>query len=165
MRTDRRIALLLFALVVTPCTGRAQPSVDSATLQIRRTTFAPWLRVNLFSSYQTWSGTFVRDLLPGRGFPQGVSSRVRVQYRMWLADGTPILNPNDTVMFVVGRGTMIRGIEEGVMGMQLGGVRQLVIPSLAAFGSSGRDAIPPNAVIVAEVALVGVAYDAARVSR
>jgi len=165
MRTDRRIAFLLFAFAVTPCTGRAQSPVDSATLQIRRTTFAPWLHVNLFYSYQTWSGTFVRDLLAGRGLPQGVSSKVRVQFRMWLADGTPVFYPKDTVMFVVGRGAMIRGIEEGVTGMRAGGVRQLVIPSTAAFGPSGRDAIPPNAVIVAEVALVGFAVDSTRLAR
>ena len=169
MRNQDGVKILLFvSLLAAPEIGHTQPPADSATLQIRRITFAPWLHVNLFSSYQTWSGTFVRDLLPGNGLPQGLSSNVRITLRMWLADGTPIINPaqpSDTVRFVIGRGALIRGIEEGVTGMRLGGVRQLVIPSIAGFGPAGRNSVPPNAVLVAEVALIGAALGAERVTR
>jgi hypothetical protein len=169
MHTRLGVAILLtVSLLATPSIGQTQPPADSATLQIRHTTFAPWLHVNLFSSYQTWSGTFVRELLPGTGPVQGLSSSVKITVRMWLADGTPLINPiqpSDTVRFIVGRGTLIRGIEEGVTGMRLGGVRQLVIPSIAGFGPAGRNSVPPNAVLVAEVALIGAAYGADRVTR
>src|SRR5438105_2078799 len=156
-------APLLWAfLVAASSAAKAQPPADSATLQIRQTTFAPWLKVDLASSYQTWSGTFVRDLLPGHGSPQGLSSKVRIKFRMWLADGTPLLNPSDTASFVIGRGVLIRGLEEGVMGMRLGGLRQLVMRSVAGWGLAARPEIPANAVLVAEVSLIEVAYDAAR---
>jgi FKBP-type peptidyl-prolyl cis-trans isomerase FkpA len=162
------VYLLLIAFLSAPSSGLAQPPADSATLQIRHTTFAPWLHVNLFYSYQTWSGTFVRDLLPGNGLPMGLSSNVRITLRMWLADGTPIINPaqpGDTVWLVIGRGSFIRGVEEGITGMRLGGVRQLVIPSIAGFGPAGRNSVPPNAVLIAEVALVGAALGPERVAR
>jgi FKBP-type peptidyl-prolyl cis-trans isomerase FkpA len=169
MRNRHGVVILLsMFLSATPSIGHTQPPVDSATLQIRNTIFAPWLRVNLFSSYQTWSGTFVRELFPGTGSPYGASSNVRITLRMWLADGTPIINfaqPSDTVRFVIGRGTLIRGIEEGVIGMRMGAVRQLVIPSVAAFGPAGRNGVPPKAVLVAEVALIGVAIGAEGVTR
>ena len=157
--------LLMVCIVAAPSAGRAQLPTDSATLHIRQTAFAPWLRVNLDSSHQTWSGTFVRDLVPGRGSPVGRLRGVRVVLHMWLADGTPILDPVrgvvaiDTVAFRVGQGAVIRGLDEGVNGMGLGGVRQLVIPSAAGWGRTGRNAVPPNAVLVAEVKLLMAAYD------
>lgn len=169
MRNKLGVAfLLLISFLSAPSTGGAQPLADSATIQIRRTTFAPWLRVNLFYSYQTWSGTFVRDLLPGNGLPRGLSSNVRITLRMWLADGTPIINPaqpGDTMQLVIGRGSLIRGVEEGITGMRLGGVRQLVIPSIAGFGPAGRNSVPPNAVLVAEVRLIGAALGPDRLDR
>ena len=168
MRTQHGMGMLILVSLLAPQIAHTQVPSDSATLQIRRTTFAPWLHVNLFPSYQTWSGTFVRDLLPGTVLPQGLSSDVQITLRMWLADGTPIINPShpsDTLSFVIGRGTVIRGIEEGVTGMRLGGVRQLVIPPIAGFGSSGRNSVPPNAVLVTEVSLIGAAFGPERLRR
>ena len=147
-------------LLFAPIAGRAQLPGDSATLQIRRTAFAPSLHVSLDSSYQTWSGTLVRDLSLGQGSPQGISTRVQIKFRMWLADGTPLM-PADTATFVIGRGAFIRGLEEGVNGMRVGGLRQLVIPSLAGWGHAGRKNVPSNAVLVAEVSLIGAADDSA----
>jgi FKBP-type peptidyl-prolyl cis-trans isomerase FkpA len=173
MRIRRGLAFLLLVFVVAPpSAGSAQLSTDSATAQIRQTAFAPWLRVNLDSSYQTWSGTFVRDLVSGRDSPVGRLRGVRVVLHMWLADGTPIIDPvrglaaADTVAFRIGQGAVIRGLDEGVKGMGPGAVRQLVIPSVAGFGRAGRNVVPPNAVLVAEVRLIGAAYDdPVRVSR
>ena len=61
--------------------------------------------------------------------------------------------------FALAGGAVIRGLDEGVNGMGLGGVRQLVIPSAAGWGRTGRNAVPPNAVLVAEVKLLMAAYD------
>src|SRR5690242_21848275 len=68
----------------------------------------------------------------------------------------------DTVTFVLGRGNVIRGLEEGIRGMRLGGVRQLVIPSTAGFGHEGRLNVPPDAVLVAEARLLSAAFDPTR---
>ena len=152
-------------------------AVDSATAQVRRTAFAPWLGVDLEHSRQTWSGTFVRDLVEGRGGPPPETMHAaQIVLRLWLADATPVIDPardanmlqptvrrsGDTVTVVLGRGTVIRGLDEGIRGMRLGGVRQLVIPSSAGFGHEGRLNVPPDAVLVAEVKLLGGGYDPLR---
>lgn len=171
MRTYLPVELLWLVFILGATSpGRAQPPADAATFQIRQTVFAPSLHVNLDSSYQTWSGTFVRDLVPGNGIPQGLLSKVRIKFRIWLADGQLLADgtiPNlaDTVTFELGRGALIRGLDEGSRGMRLGGVRQLIIPSIAGWGPAGHGNIPPNAVVVAEVALIQVPNDSARVIR
>ena len=73
-----------------------------------------------------------------------------------------IRRSGDTVSFVLGRGIIIRGLDEGIRGMRLGGVRQLVIPATAGFGREGRLNVPPNAVLVAEAKLLSAAYDPTR---
>jgi len=171
MRTCRDLAILFFVMMLgSPSAGRAQPVADAATVQIRQTVFAPWLHVNIDSSYQTPSGTFVRDLVLGNGVPQGLFSTVRIKFRMWLADGRLLMdgalsNPADTITVVVGRGALIRGLDEGIKGMRLGGVRQLIIPSVAGWGPAGRVGVPPNAVVVAEVRLTEVVPGAEHAAR
>jgi FKBP-type peptidyl-prolyl cis-trans isomerase 2 len=100
----------------------------------------------------------------------------QIALRLWLADGTPLINPardpsvlqpmtppiGDAVSFVVNRHEVMPGLEDGVRGMRPGGVRQLVIPSSAGFGPTGRMSVPPNAVLVAEVKLLMAAYDPVR---
>ena len=153
-----------------PTTVTAPAATDSATAEVRHAVFAPWLGVDLDHSRQTWSGTFVRDVVEGQGSPLGTMRGVKIQLRMWLADGTPVVDPTggasqgavprsaDTVSFVLGRGVVIRGLDEGVRGMRPGSVRQLVIPSSAGFGHTGRLNVPPNTVLVAEAKLLGAAY-------
>lgn len=172
MRTSLAVPMLLsIALVAAPSLVRGQLPVDAATAEIRRTVFAPSLHVDLAASRQTWSGTFVRDLVQGSGLPFGLTNRVRIKFRVWRADGSPTAmgqrddivprDSSDTVTFVIGRGALSRGLEEGVKGMQRGGVRQLVIPSIAAWGTVGRGDVLPNTVLVAEVTLIGSADERA----
>lgn len=174
MRTSLGAPMLLVISLATPSRAHAQSPADAATLQIRQMVFAPSLHVDLASSHRTPSGTFVRDLVQGRGFPFGVTNKVRIKFRMWRADGLPVAmgqrdielrDSTDTATFVIGRGALIRGLEDGVKGMQLGGVRQLVIPSIAAWDATGRGNFAPNGVLVAEVTLVGSADDSLRFVR
>lgn len=172
MRRAAIAFVLVLGLASLPLHIDAQ-AVDSATAQVRRTVFAQWLGVDLEHSRQTWSGTFVRDLVEGRGGPPPETMHgAQIALRLWLADGTPVIDPardanllqpkirrgGDTVSFVLGRGIVIRGLDEGIRGMRLGGVRQLVIPSSAAFGHEGRLNVPPDAVLVAEAKLLTAAY-------
>jgi FKBP-type peptidyl-prolyl cis-trans isomerase FkpA len=176
MRRTAIPVVLALGVASLPLQLHAQ-AVDSATAQVRRTVFAPWLGVDLEHSRQTWSGTFVRDLVEGQGGPPPETMHgAQIVLRLWLADGTPVIDPardanllqpmshrsGDTVWFVLGRGIVIRGLDEGIRGMRLGGVRQLVIPSSAGFGHEGRLNVPPNAVLVAEAKLVSAAYDPIR---
>ena len=175
MRASSLLMALLLAVSATTSVN-GQTAIDSATIQVKQTTFAPWLHVDLEHSRQTLSGTFVRDVVEGRGGPPPENMRgAQIALRLWLADGTPIINPARDpkvlqppaqpvggVSFVVNRHEVMPGLEEGVRGMRPGGVRQLVIPSSAGFGATGRMTVPPNAVLVAEVKLLMAAYDPVR---
>ena len=59
-------------------------------------------------------------------------------------------------VFTVGAGQVIRGWDQGVPGMRIGGQRRLVIPAELAYGSRGSGPIPPNATLVFEIELLSV---------
>jgi FKBP-type peptidyl-prolyl cis-trans isomerase len=83
---------------------------------------------------------------------------VAIRYELRLVDGTLVESSDDTgqpLRFEVGRGSVPRGLEQGVLGMRLFGRRRLSVASELAFGSAGRPPrIPPDAQVVFEVELM-----------
>ena len=73
--------------------------------------------------------------------------------RFELPDGRVLL---DDVSFRVGEGGVIRGLEEGVVGMRVGGTRRLLIPARLGRGTHGSARVPPNSDLTYDVQLVGV---------
>jgi FKBP-type peptidyl-prolyl cis-trans isomerase len=107
------------------------------------------------------SGLMIEDLSVGEGEEAVTGARVTVHYTGWLTDGTKFdssLDRNDPFDFPLGRGHVIRGWDEGVAGMKVGGKRKLTIPPDMGYGARGAGGvIPPNATLVFEVELLGVA--------
>ncbi len=103
----------------------------------------------------------IEDLSVGEGDEAVSGKRVTVHYTGWLTDGTKFdssLDRNDPFDFPLGRGHVIRGWDEGVAGMKVGGKRKLTIPPEMGYGARGAGGvIPPNATLVFEVELLGVA--------
>ena len=121
--------------------------------------YAPDLQVDLSQMTRTASGLFYRDILVGRGNVASSGQRVRVAYSGWLADGSLFDQSPDgrPYGFILGRGQVIRGWDEGVSGMRVGGRRLLVIPPTLAYGRMSPGAgIPPNATLVFDVRLTQV---------
>ena len=107
------------------------------------------------------------DTTIGTGDEAKAGQRVRVHYTGWLYDPTASnsrgkkfdssKDRGQPFSFGLGGGEVIRGWDEGVQGMKVGGTRVLTIPPELGYGARGADgAIPPNATLVFEVELLGV---------
>ena len=109
---------------------------------------------------KTPSGLTIEDLIVGTGDTAGAGQRVSVHYTGWTTDGRKFDSSKDRgqpFMFSLGEGEVIRGWDEGVAGMKVGGKRKLTIPPELGYGSRGAGkVIPPNATLLFEVELLGV---------
>ena len=112
------------------------------------------------SSIKTASGLVIEDLVVGTGATAGAGQRVSVHYTGWLQNGNQFDSSKDrgqAFMFSLGRGEVIRGWDEGVNGMKVGGKRKLTIPPDLGYGARGAGGvIPPNATLLFEVELLAV---------
>jgi len=106
------------------------------------------------------SGLKYEELEAGDGDIAEVGQQVTVHYTGWLEDGTKFdssLDRNDPFIFKLGMGMVIKGWDEGVAGMQVGGKRKLTIPSDLGYGARGAGGvIPPNATLIFDVELLAV---------
>jgi FKBP-type peptidyl-prolyl cis-trans isomerase len=110
---------------------------------------------------KTDSGLQYWELRVGNGEAAKEGSRVRVHYTGWLSNGKKFDSSVDAGKpfdFTIGNGEVIKGWEEGVTGMKVGGKRQLRIPPPLAYGADGTPdgSIPPNATLIFDIHLLGV---------
>jgi FKBP-type peptidyl-prolyl cis-trans isomerase len=96
----------------------------------------------------------------GTGEVAKEGSHVRVHYTGWLTTGKKFDSSVDRGQpfdFTIGNGEVIRGWEEGVAGMRVGGKRQLRIPPELGYGADGSPpTIPPNATLIFDIQLLAV---------
>ena len=108
----------------------------------------------------TPSGLEYRDLIVGTGEDARIGATAIVHYTGWLLDGTKFDSSVDRgtpFEFVIGRGQVIKGWDEGVGSMNVGGKRELIIPPDLAYGDRGAGGvIPPGATLKFEVELIGL---------
>lgn len=136
----KRFIPILALVVVAACGGDDDPTVGP-------TTSAPYSQT---------------DLVVGTGAVANPGSLVTVAYGGWLHDSSQpdakgsMFDMSTSFPFRLGTGAVIRGWDQGVVGMRVGGQRRLVIPPELAYGSAGRPPIPPNATLVFDVTLNNV---------
>lgn len=113
----------------------------------------------------TASGLQYEEITVGDGEEANAGVQVTVHYTGWLqnADGSAgkkfdsSKDRNDPFEFPLGAGHVIKGWDEGVQGMKVGGVRKLIIPAALGYGARGAGGvIPANATLIFEVELLGV---------
>jgi FKBP-type peptidyl-prolyl cis-trans isomerase FkpA len=109
----------------------------------------------------TPSGLIIDELVIGAGAEAATGQQVTVHYTGWLTNGTKFdssKDRGDPFIFPLGAGRVIKGWDEGVQGMKVGGKRKLTIPPALGYGARGAGGvIPPNATLVFEVELLGFA--------
>jgi len=146
---------MLALLVAAACGGENAPATPEGPLPIEQTTFAAELGIDLGASTKSATGLYTRDLVVGQGAVVANGQRLDVYYDGRLANGTPFdaTAPGNPFTFTVG-GNVIDGWNQGVVGMRVGGKRQLIIPPSLGYGANGIGPIPPNAVLVFTVEVV-----------
>lgn len=113
------------------------------------------------SQITTASGLVIEEVLVGEGAEARVGQTVSVHYTGWLTNGSKFdssKDRNEPFEFPLGARHVIAGWDEGVQGMRIGGTRKLTIPPALGYGARGAGGvIPPNATLVFEVELLGLA--------
>jgi FKBP-type peptidyl-prolyl cis-trans isomerase FkpA len=109
---------------------------------------------------KTASGLEYWDIKVGTGAVAESGLHVKVDYTGWLTNGKKFdssVDRNEPFTFHLGGGEVIRGWDEGVAGMKVGGQRKLTIPPELGYGSRGAGrVIPPNATLIFDVELIEV---------
>ena len=112
------------------------------------------------SEVTTDSGLKYEDSVEGEGAEAAAGQMVSVHYTGWLENGTKFdssKDRNEPFKFALGAGQVIRGWDEGVQGMKVGGSRKLTIPAELGYGARGAGGvIPANATLIFEVELLDI---------
>lgn len=142
-----RLFTTLFAAAVAVGCGNNSPTAVS----IEQTTFASSLGVNLSASTKLPSGLYYRDITVGTGTTLASGQTVGMRYVGSFANGSVFdsnPDPKPVFYFRLGAGQVIQGWDLGLVGMKVGGRRQLIIPPELGYGSNDYGPIPGNSVLV-----------------
>lgn len=153
MRIRNLFAPLPIVLALAACEG-----TPTDASQCRAVVQQPTIVETRGDTVVTSSGLRYIPGTEGTGAVATLCSVVSVHYDGFLLDGTRFdsSRERDPLVFDLGAGLLIRGFEQGVLGMRVGETRRLIIPAELAYGAAGRDPIPPNATIVFDVELLDV---------
>ena len=143
---NTRFTPLLIASIITVATAYGQSNASPTKVT--------------GNSKSTASGAQYWDIVAGTGATAVAGKMVRVHYTGWLTDGKKFdssVDRGQPFAFALGAGQVIKGWDEGVQGMKVGGKRQLRIPPELGYGARGAGgAIPPNATLIFDVELLDV---------
>jgi FKBP-type peptidyl-prolyl cis-trans isomerase FkpA len=123
------------------------------------TEFADELDIDLDAMTRTRSGLYYEEIEPGSGLAARDGHVLDTHYTGWLTTGQEFgtSRGGNPYSFQLGRQQVPRGIEEGVTGMRIGGVRRLVVPPSLGYGPRGQPpTIPPGATLVYEIELLDI---------
>jgi FKBP-type peptidyl-prolyl cis-trans isomerase len=154
---QKDVILALFLILSATCFS-AQTATKKTTPAARQNTNAPTKVTG--DGVKTASGLQYWDIKVGTGTEAKQGSQVTVHYTGWLTSGKKFdssVDAGQPFPFTIGKGEVIKGWDEGVAGMKVGGKRQLRIPPDLAYGERGYPGvIPANATLIFDVQLLSV---------
>lgn len=117
-----------------------------------------------YEQYTDKKEVYFADIVAGSaaGAVAEPGKRAAVYYKGWLTDGT-LFDQSKTddkgalqpFVFEIGGGQVIKGWDQGILGMRVGGVRRLIVPPSLGYGAAGiKDVIPPNALLIFDIELL-----------
>ena len=157
----KRIRVCVAGLLAISLSACADSGVDQSHLPVDHrvaTRYSASLGVELEGMEARPSGLYVQDPVVGEGVRADSGDIARVHYTGWLPSGVEFDSRREgaPLEIALGYGRVIAGWDQGVVGMQVGGRRKLVVPPALGYGAAGRGRIPANSTLVFEVELVGV---------
>jgi peptidylprolyl isomerase len=105
------------------------------------------------------SELIIEDLQPGDGKAVVKGALITTQYRGWLEDGSEFdssYSRGKPFQCVIGTGRVIKGWDQGLLGMQVGGKRKLLVPAHLGYGERSMGSIPPHSNLIFEIELLEV---------
>ncbi|MDP2956647.1 MAG: FKBP-type peptidyl-prolyl cis-trans isomerase [Longimicrobiales bacterium] len=156
--TGRRAGLSA-ALACWGCAGGGGSSPAApAPYDPESIVFAEGLGVDLGAMEVTPLGLYLEDLKVGEGLAAQRNHLVTLHYVGYLPDGTIFESSGggEPIQFRLGRNEVIRGWDLGILGMQRGGIRRLVIRPSLGYRGQAKGRIPPNTTLVFDVQLLDV---------
>jgi FKBP-type peptidyl-prolyl cis-trans isomerase len=155
---NKNLVAAAIIVLVFGTAALAQTPAHKPTHPVRPNTNAPTKVTG--DGVKTDSGLQYWDIKVGTGEAAKDGSHVKVHYTGWLTTGRKFdssVDANQPYEFTLGKGEVIKGWDEGVAGMKVGGKRQLRIPPDLAYGAEGHPkVIPPNATLIFDVQLLTV---------
>src|SRR5581483_210436 len=152
MRSALALAMVLIAVSLFGQTSAHRPT------PVRPNTNAPTKVTG--DGVKTDSGLQYWDIKTGTGQVANTGDKVKVHYTGWFTTGKKFdssVDAHQPYSFTIGKGDVIKGWDEGVTGMKVGGKRQLRIPPELAYGDTGyKNIIPPNSTLIFDIQLLSV---------
>ena len=116
-----------------------------------------------YEKYKDSKSALFGEIKYGTGAEAVVNKKLAIAYKGSLTNNT-VFDQSRTdasgkiepLVFVLGEHKVIPGMEQGVLGMKVGGKRRIIVPPSVGYGATGKDPIPPNAVMVFDVELLAV---------
>ncbi len=155
------IAIVTLALISTGC---AKFCAKKEVAPAPTTTPQPEVKTPNYSGI-TVRSVVVREMGKGKGKEVQPGDTVSVKYTEYVYDPAALGNMGPkiydtagaTIDLTIGEGRVIKGLESGIVGMSVGGKRQLIIPSSEAYGEAGRPpGIPPKAMVMIDIELTAI---------
>ena len=154
------IFVLVAVIALTTCSSEAEEPAEEPVAEPVEQAPEPTAEETPAAQAEEVTGLEIEDVVIGEGAEAVPGSAVSVHYTGWLTDETKFdssVDRGQPFQFTLGQGMVIKGWDEGVAGMKVGGKRRLTIPPEMGYGDQGAGGvIPPGATLIFEVELLGV---------